>query len=65
MTTKFIVYAPLYILAFLALVIWIVNPWVASHTDTLWVRYLLSVAFGVIAGTLGVYLGAKTTEVGN
>ena len=60
--TKFIIYAPLYVLAFLALVIWIVNPWVASHTDVLWVRYLFAGVFGAIAGDLGCYIAHKTSK---
>ena len=62
MTTRFIIYAPLYVLAFLALVIWIVNPWVASHTDILWVRYLFAGVFGVIAGDLGCYIAHKISK---
>ena len=60
--TKFIIYTTLYVLAFLALVIWVVNPWVASHTDVLWVRCLFAVVFGVIAGDLGCYVARKTTR---
>lgn len=62
MTTRFIVYAPLYVLAFLALVIWIVNPWVASHTDVLWVRYLFAGVFGAIAGDLGCYIARRISK---
>lgn len=54
-----------YCVAFLFVVIFVLNPLVATCTDTLWVRYLFAVAFGVIAGTLGVYLGDKTTGIGD
>lgn len=60
MATKFIIYTPLYIVALLAFVVWVVNPWVASHTDILWLRMLLAAAFGVIAGDLGCYVAHKT-----
>ena len=60
--TKFIVYAPLYVVALLAFMVWVVNPWVASHTDILWVRYLFAGVFGVIAGDLGCYVARKTTR---
>ena len=60
--TKFIIYTTLYVLAFLALVIWVVNPWVALHTDVLWVRCLFAVVFGFIAGDLGCYVARKTTR---
>ena len=62
---RFVAVSLCYCVALLSVVVFVLNPWVALHTDTLWVRYLLAVVFGVIAGTLGVYLGAKTTEVGN
>ena len=62
---RFIVVSLCYCVALLSVAIFVLNPWVATHTDTLWVRYLLSAAFGVIAGTLGVYLGAKTTGMGD
>lgn len=61
--TRFLIYAPLYAVAFLALVIWVVDPWVASHTDILWVRYLFDGVFGAIAGNLGVFIARKTTGV--
>lgn len=54
-----------YCVAFLFVVIFVLNPLVATCTDTLWVRYLFAMAFGVIAGTLGVYLGDKTTGIGD
>ena len=54
-----------YCVAFLFVVIFVLNPLVATCTDTPWVRYLFALAFGVIAGTLGVYLGDKTTGVGD
>lgn len=54
-----------YCVAFLFVVIFVLNPLVATCTDTMWVRYLFAVAFGVIAGTLGVYLGDKTTGIGD
>ena len=54
-----------YCMAFLSVVLFVLNPLVATCTDTLWVRYIFAVAFGVIAGTLGVYLGDKTTGIGD
>ena len=54
-----------YCMAFLSVVIFVLNPLVATCTDTPWVRYLFALAFGVIAGTLGVYLGEKTTGIGD
>ena len=50
-----------YCVAFLFVVIFVLNPLVAMCTDTLWVRYIFALAFGVIAGTLGAYMGAKTS----
>lgn len=58
--TKFIFYAPLYVVVLLAFVVWVVNPWVALHTDILWLRMLLAAVFGVIAGNLGCYVAHKT-----
>ena len=60
--TKFIIYTLLYVVALLAFVVWVVNPWVASHTDILWLRLLLAAVFGVIAGDLGCYIARKTTR---
>ena len=62
---RFVTFSISYCVALLSVVIFVLNPWVAAHTDILWVRYLLSAAFGVIAGTLSVYLGAKTTGMGD
>ena len=62
---RFIVVSLCYCVALLSVVIFVLNLWVDTHTDILWGRYLLSAAFGVIAGTLSVYLGAKTTGMGD
>ena len=62
---RFVTVSISYCVVLFFVVIFVLNPWVDTHTDILWVRYILYVALGVIAGTLGVYLGAKTTEVGN
>ena len=62
---RFVVVSLCYCVALLSVVIFVLNPWVAAHTDVLWVRYFIAMVFGVIAGTLGVYLGAKTTGMGD
>ena len=54
-----------YCVALLSVVFFVLNPLVTAHTDILWVRFLFSIVFGVIAGTLSVYLGAKTTGMGD
>ena len=54
-----------YCMAFLSVVIFVLNPWVATITNDPAIRMLLALVFGVIAGTLGVYLGDKTTGVGD
>ena len=58
---RFVTVSISYCVVLFFVVIFVLNPWVATCTDTLWVRYLFAVAFGVIAGTLGVYLGDKTS----
>lgn len=62
---RFIVVSLCYCVALLSVVIFVLNPWMDTHTDILWGCYLLSAALGVIAGTLSVYLGAKTTGMGD
>ena len=54
-----------YCMAFLSVVIFVLNPWVATITNDPAIRMLLALVFGVIAGTLGVYLGDKTTGIGD
>ena len=62
---RFVTVSICYSVALLSVAIFVLNPWVAAHTDTLWVRYFIAMVFGVIAGTLGVYLGEKTTGIGD
>jgi len=62
---RFVTVSISYCVVLFFVAIFVLNPWVAAHTDTLWVRYLLSAAFGVVAGTLSVYLGEKTTGIGD
>ena len=62
---RFVTVSISYCVVLFFVAIFVLNPWVAMCTDTLWVRYLLSAVFGVIAGTLGVYLGDKTTGMGD
>ena len=51
-----------YCVALLSVVIFVLNPWVASHTDVLWVRCLFAVVFGAIAGDLGYYIARKISK---
>ena len=62
---RFVVVSLCYCMAFLSLVIFVLNPWVATITNDPAIRMLLALVFGVIAGTLGVYLGDKTMGVGD
>ena len=62
---RFVTVSISYCVVLFFVAIFVLNPWVDTHTDILWVRYLFSVAFCVIAGALGVYLGDKTTGIGD
>ena len=62
---RFVVVSLCYCVAFLFVVIFVLNPWVATITNDPAIRMLLALVFGVIAGTLGVYLGEKTTGIGD
>ena len=62
---RFVVVSLCYVVALLFVVIFVLNPWVATITNDQAIRMLLALVFGVIAGTLGVYLGEKTTGIGD
>ena len=62
---SFVVVSLCYCVALLSVVIFVLNPWVATITNDQAIRMLLALVFGVIAGTLGVYLGEKTTGIGD
>lgn len=62
---RFVVVSLCYVVALLFVVIFVLNPWVATITNDPAIRMLLALVFGVIAGTLGVYLGEKTTGIGD
>ena len=62
---RFVVVSLCYCVALFSVVIFVLDPWVATCTNDPAIRALLALVFGVIAGTLGVYLGEKTTGIGD